>query len=89
MFGDAALSFVTGLKMGVYTDGRPLDQKRQGALVDWLQLLSVSLPPELGLHALIDDLLSNISYISQGRDKLYEQLDKYPLANKFWSGSCS
>lgn len=89
LYGDAALSFVTGLKMGVYTDGRPLDQKRQEALVDWLELLSISLPPELGLHALIDDLLSNMSYISQGREKLYEQLDKYPLANKYWSDSCS
>jgi len=89
LYGDAALSFVTGLKLGVYTDGRPLDQKRQGALVDWLELLSISLPPELGLHALIDDLLNNMSYVSQGRDKLYEQLDKYPLANKYWSDSCS
>lgn len=89
LYGDAALSFVTGLKMGVYTDGRPLDQKRQEALVNWLELLSISLPPELGLHALIDDLLSNMSYISQGREKLYEQLDKYPLANKYWSDSCS
>ena len=89
LYGDAALSFVTGLKMGVYTDGRPLDQKRQQALVDWLELLSISLPPELGLHALIDDLLSNMSYISQGREKLYEQLDKYPLAKKYWSDSCS
>ena len=89
LYADAALSFVTGLKLGVFTDSRPLDQKRQGALVDWLELLSISLPPELGLHAVIDDLLNNISYISQGRDKLYEQLDKYPLANKYWSDSCS
>eukprot|EP00562_Extubocellulus_spinifer_P027371 CAMPEP_0178649068 /NCGR_PEP_ID=MMETSP0698-20121128/20817_1 /TAXON_ID=265572 /ORGANISM="Extubocellulus spinifer, Strain CCMP396" /LENGTH=1131 /DNA_ID=CAMNT_0020290479 /DNA_START=37 /DNA_END=3432 /DNA_ORIENTATION=+ len=89
LYGDAALSFVTGLKMGVYSDSRPLDEKRQKALLDWLQLLSISLPPELGLHALIDDLLNNMSYITQGRDKLYEQLDKYPLANKFWSDSCS
>ena len=89
LYADAALSFVTGLKLGVFTDSRPLDQKRQGALVDWLELLSISLPPELGLHAVIDDLLNNMSYISQGRDKLYEQLDKYPLANKYWSDSCS
>lgn len=45
---DAALSFTRGLLMGVFKSNEALDYKRKAALLDWLDLLRVSLPPEIG-----------------------------------------
>ena len=62
---DAALSFTRGLMMGVYKTNKPLDYKRKSALIDWIDLLRVSLPPEIGLHELLDSLKYDMDYISQ------------------------
>ena len=51
--------------MGVYKTNKPLDYKRKSALIDWIDLLRVSLPPEIGLHELLDTLKYDLDYISQ------------------------
>lgn len=62
---DAALSFTRGLMMGVYKTNKPLDYKRKAALIDWIDLLRVSLPPEIGLQELLDTLKYDIDFISR------------------------
>lgn len=89
---DAALSFTRGLLMGVYkgTNRGPLDYKRKKALKDWFDLFSVSLPPEMGLHDLIDTLSAEIDDITASEVNLKRIIaDHYtsiPDAN--WSKSC-
>jgi len=89
LYGDAALSFVAGIKMGAFSTNKPLSGKRKEAMIDWLELLSVSLPPELGVHEIVDSLLSNIEFVSEGQENMNNILDEHPLSNKFWSNSCS
>lgn len=91
MLNDAALSFTRGLLMGVFRkDPRaPLDYKRKEALKDWLDLLSVSLPPEMGLHELIDTLKYNIVSISQSLENLEMVVKKHKIPNPNWSDSCT
>eukprot|EP00956_Cyclotella_meneghiniana_P004269 scaffold5221_cov51-Cyclotella_meneghiniana.AAC.1 len=90
---DAALSFTRGLLMGVYkgTNKGPLDYKRKKALKDWLDLLSVSLPPEMGLHDLIDTLSAEIDNIAASEVNLKRIIEDHytqiPGAN--WSKSCT
>uniref|UniRef100_A0A7S4NFG6 Sulfhydryl oxidase n=1 Tax=Odontella aurita TaxID=265563 RepID=A0A7S4NFG6_9STRA len=89
LYGDAAASFVAGIKMGLFNTDKPLEGRRKEALLDWLELLSVSLPPELGVHEVVDALRSHVDFISQGQDKLNKILEEHPLSNNFWSESCS
>jgi len=86
---DAALSFTRGLLMGVFKNNVPLDYKRRTALVDWLDLLRVSLPPEIGLHELIDTLKYDIDKISQRQENLLEVINKHPLPDHQWSNECT
>mmetsp|Transcript_16828 Transcript_16828/g.24899 ORF Transcript_16828/g.24899 Transcript_16828/m.24899 type:complete len:852 (+) Transcript_16828:34-2589(+) len=86
---DASLSLITGLKHGVFMSSDSLDKKRQDALSSWLQLLSVSLPPEWGIHILIDALLARMSYISKSSDNLQNVLKKHPIPYSNWSPSCN
>lgn len=87
---DAALSFTRGLMMGVLrTSDDPLDYKRKAALMDWLDLLSISLPPELNLHELIDTLRLNIDSISQSPKSLTAIIEKHHIPNPNWSDSCT
>ena len=88
---DAALSFTRGLSMGVFkgnTKG-PLDYKRKKALKDWFDLLSVSLPPEMGLHELIDTLNANIDGITASEVNLKTILEKHYIPDSNWSKSCT
>lgn len=85
---DASLSFVTGLKHGIFMKDGPLDETKKSALKGWLNLLSVGLPPEWGLHALIDALLVQINFISQKDENLQSVINKYPLPRQSWSKSC-
>ena len=57
-------------------------------LLDWFDLLSVSLPPEIGLHELIDTLKHNVDEISERQENLKLLIDKHPLPEKDWSLSC-
>lgn len=87
---DAALSFTRGLQMGVFrNNNHALDNKRKAALLDWLDLLSISLPPELGLHELIDTLKSNMDLIAQSPSNLKAIIDKHPIPDSQYSQSCS
>jgi hypothetical protein len=88
---DAALSFTRGLMMGVFkgnTKG-PLDYKRKKALKDWFDLLSVSLPPEMGLHDLLDTLNANIDSITVSEDNLNAIIKKHYIPDSNWSKSCT
>lgn len=86
---DSSLSFLRGLRYGVFQDPKPLTGKKKRALKDWLDLLSGSLPQEWGLHEIIDDLLDNLDYIAQGSKNLHDILDKHPIQRRNWSRSCT
>ena len=87
---DAALSFTRGLQMGVFrNNNHALDTKRKAALLDWLDLLSISLPSELGLHELIDTLKHNIDLIAQTPSNLKAIIDKHPIPDTEYSKSCT
>jgi hypothetical protein len=87
---DAALSFTRGLQMGVFrNNNHALDTKRKAALLDWLDLLSISLPPELGLHELIDTLKHNMDLIAQSPSNLKVIIDKHPIPDSYYSKSCT
>ena len=86
---DVSLSFLHGLKSGVFTDNRPLSGKKKRALSDWLDLLSISLPPEWSLHEAIDDIRDNIDSIAQSPKILDEYLFKHTVPRIVWSPSCT
>jgi Erv1 / Alr family len=65
-----------------------LTDKKKAALKGWLDLLSVGLPPEWGLHTLVDDLTQNIEFISLLDANLKKIIDKHPLPRQKWSKSC-
>lgn len=89
-FSDATMSLVEGLKHGIFTDEEsPLDHRRKEALRDWLSLLSATLPPELALHMLINDLLANIDTASEKKSKLLKILKNHPIKERKWSAECS
>lgn len=85
---DSSLSFIAGLKYGVFMTNDTLTAKQKAALKGWLDLMSVSLPPEWGLHSLIDELNENIDMISQSNESLLKILHKHPLPRRVWSPSC-
>lgn len=86
---DVSLSFVVGLETGVkYPNGAPLDEKQRTALGNYLDLLNVSLPPEWGIHKLIDNLRRRLWYVSQSADNLTRVLSEHPLPRRTWSRSC-
>jgi Erv1 / Alr family len=86
---DASLSFLEGLRAGVYKSDAPLSSKQKHALKNWLDLLSVSLPPEWALHEAIGDILENMDDISNSRKQLVHLLDRHKLPRQHWSRSCN
>jgi hypothetical protein len=87
---DAALSFTRSLLMGVFkNNNNVMDLKRKAALLDWLDLLSVALPPEIGLHELVDTLKNNIDNIAQTPSSLKAIIDKHPIPDSEYSESCT
>ena len=86
---DASLSFLEGLRVGVYKSDSVLSPKQKHALKNWLDLLSVSLPQEWALHEAIGDLVQNIDSISKSRRELLLVLDRHTLPRKHWSRSCN
>jgi hypothetical protein len=86
---DASLSLMEGLRYGVFKTKKGLDGKQKQALKAWLDLLSISLPPEWGIHSLIADLSSNINEVSQSNTNLQKVLNKHAFPRKRWSRSCS
>lgn len=85
---DASRSFITGLKHGIFMSNDELPVEKKVALQSWLELISVALPPEWGLHALIDDLLNNIDTVTKSNVNMQKVLYKHPLHRQRWSKSC-
>jgi len=83
---DVSLSFIVALETGL---SMGLEHARsKSALRNWLDLLSVTLPPEWGIHKLIDHLRNNFEYATINRDTLRRIIKEYPFARKGWSASC-
>ena len=90
VYSDATLSLIESLRHGIYSDENlPLDYRQKEALLHWLNLLSVALPPELQLHFLIDDLRTNIEFVSQKKSHLIKMIQKHPIKERKWSKSCT
>ena len=85
---DVSLSFVTGLKHGVFMSEGPLNNEKKEALQGWLNLLSIGLPPEWGLHMLIDALSNQMQFISTSDANLMSVINKFPLSRSKWSKKC-
>mmetsp|Transcript_16234 Transcript_16234/g.35234 ORF Transcript_16234/g.35234 Transcript_16234/m.35234 type:complete len:565 (+) Transcript_16234:26-1720(+) len=90
LYSDITLAFINGLKSGLYDDAeKPLSNERKQILLDWLDLLSATLPPEFGLHLIIDTLRTNWIDISSSRNKLMSVLSVALPANKEYSDECT
>jgi hypothetical protein len=85
---DTTLSFLHGIKFGLFRDSATLSLEQRGVLSSWLQLLTAALPQEWGLHEAIDDLQIRMSYISKGKQNLAAVLEKHSPKRPFWSPSC-
>jgi len=90
LISDAALSFIESMKNDLFVGSKsgPMDTGKVQALKSWLQLLSVSLPPEWGLHRAIDDLDHNINTVAESQESLNKLLAKHIPSRKTWSQSC-
>jgi len=88
MILDATLSFVQGLKYGIFRSPKALADKEKKALLDWLQLLHIALPQEWAIHVLIDDLIAKIDFVAQSDSNLEKVLSAHPTARNSWSASC-
>lgn len=89
MILDASVSFFVHLETMVYYEPSLKTEAQMIALSDWLDLVSLSLPPEWHLHHLIDDLRNHFSYIAEGNDHLHEVLSNHTLSHKQWSHECT
>eukprot|EP00571_Detonula_confervacea_P010571 CAMPEP_0172305988 /NCGR_PEP_ID=MMETSP1058-20130122/7169_1 /TAXON_ID=83371 /ORGANISM="Detonula confervacea, Strain CCMP 353" /LENGTH=462 /DNA_ID=CAMNT_0013017755 /DNA_START=241 /DNA_END=1626 /DNA_ORIENTATION=+ len=68
---DASVSFEFALKNGIYMENGSLPQEKQEALREWLELLSKSLPSQMGrTHDIINAILKNFSRAVQGQSEL-------------------
>lgn len=85
---DTTLSFLQGLKIGVFRTNQALKDHEKNALEDWLYLLRVTLPQEWSIHEVIDDLLDNFDSIVQSDENLARILAKHPFPRSAWSESC-
>lgn len=83
---DTTLSLYVGLESGLSMGITDVTSK--SAMKQWLNLLSVSLPPEWNIHKLIDSLRLNFEYATQSKENFKEMLGEYPIARKGWSRSC-
>jgi len=83
---DVTLSLITGLSAGMMMGIEDVTSK--AAMKDWLDLLSVSLPPEWNIHKLIDSLRMNFEDATKSKARFQEIVKSYPIARKGWSRSC-
>jgi len=90
LYHDITLAFINGLKSGLYDDlDKPLSTERKQLLLDWCDLLSATLPPEFGLHRIINLLRSNWIHISSSRRNLMSILSVSLPAEKDYSNECT
>lgn len=72
-WSDAALSFEFALKNGIYMEHGPLASEKSDAFLNWLDLLSKSLPAQMKrTHSIINAILKNFSLASSGQSELDE-----------------
>eukprot|EP00980_Cylindrotheca_fusiformis_P015223 scaffold4225_cov128-Cylindrotheca_fusiformis.AAC.3 len=88
---DASMTFYTHLETSIYKtqDGKLMTEDEIVALSDWLDLVSIALPPEWHLHKLIDALRDRFEYIAEGMDHMREILQQHRLRKKMWSPECT
>lgn len=86
---DATLSFAAALKMGVFTDKNPLSNTKKDALQGWLDLATVALPPEWGLHELIQELDKQFDVATRSDANLQSAIRRHESSRKEWSHSCT
>jgi hypothetical protein len=72
----------SGLSMGI------TDITSKSAMKDWLNLLSVSLPPEWNILKLIHHLRQNFEYATESSQNFKAMVRSHPLVRKGWSASC-
>jgi len=72
----------SGLSMGI------TDITSKSAMKDWLNLLSVSLPPEWNILKLIHDLRHNFDYATESSENFKSMVKGHSLVRKGWSASC-
>ena len=86
---DASMSFLEGLRIGVFKSMEPLSPAKKAALHDWLGLLRIALPSEWALHDTITDLLDNFDLISGNPKGLTLILERHRFPRKKWSKECT
>jgi hypothetical protein len=91
MILDASVSFYTHLETSIYKtqDGKLMTEEEIIALSDWLDLVSLSLPPEWHLHKLVDALRERFEFVAEGMDNMREILQQHRLRKKMWSRACT
>lgn len=85
---DVSLSLVVSFESGIKFRGQELDKKQQKALKSFLDLLNVALPPEWGIHQLIDEMRRRFAYIVMSDHNMKRVLSNHPLPRRMWSKSC-
>jgi Erv1 / Alr family/Thioredoxin len=94
---DVHLSFDFAMRNNVYlTASDKLSDEAKNALSDYFVVLTNTLPPSWWqVHALLNELLRNIKYVTRKEPYLVKFLDKYPPesmaegGDPIWSASCS
>lgn len=87
---DVTNSFVVAMEsINFATGGKGLDYRKKERLRGFLELLSISLPAEWGIHRLIHTLLRRFDFITKEKENFKRVLDTYPLPRRKWSKSCS
>jgi len=85
---DTSIALYLFLEDGVFSSNKPLGMKDRQSLGGFLDLLNVSLPPEWGIHRMIDELRRRFSYIIQSKENLQSVLNNHPLPRRAFSASC-
>jgi hypothetical protein len=89
LISDIHLSFDFAMRDGVFSSDEPMTEKAAKALKDWLLLLHKTLPAGWKLHALLDQLIRDFSYITKHEAYLYRILDQFRPVSSVWSPACS
>jgi len=85
-WSDAALSFEFALKNGIYMENGPLPQEKSLAFREWLELLSKSLPSQMGrTHDIINALLKHFDKAAKGQSYMDELVSEHVPAAPSWS----
>lgn len=91
MILDASVSFYVHLETSIYKTqgGKLMTEDEIVALSDWLDLVSLFLPPEWNLHKLVDALKNRFEYVAEGMDNMRTILQEHRLRKKMWSPACT